>query len=180
MSRGIIGCVIVCCAMLWGCVGPPKPVPTKETSAEARSALTETPLPRQARSVRLETETGTLRVAVELALTREARRKGLMGRESLAEGHGMLFVFDVDEVQTFWMRNTLIPLDMIFIAGPASGAGAKVVGIVHNAPPHSTQLRSVKAPSRFVLEVPGGWSRAHGLTAGAKVYFEPVGGLGSQ
>jgi len=84
----------------------------------------------------------------------------------------MLFVFDVEEVQSFWMRNTLIPLDMIFIAGPPSGEGAEVVGIVHGAPPHSTQLRSVGQPSRFVLEVPGGWSRANGLADGAQVYFD--------
>ena len=70
MSPGKIGCAIVCCAMLWGCVGPPKPVPTNEKGTEGRSEVRESSLPRQARSVRLETETGTLSVSVELALTR--------------------------------------------------------------------------------------------------------------
>jgi hypothetical protein len=94
-----------------------------------------------------------------------------MGREVLAAGSGMLFVFDTLEVQTFWMRNTLIPLDMIFIAGEPAGKGARVVGIVHEATPHSTQIRSVDQASRFVVEVPGGWAAAQGIAPGVVVRF---------
>ncbi|MGB0589859.1 MAG: DUF192 domain-containing protein [Myxococcota bacterium] len=174
------------CMIGGACAGTPRPAenpeqaaeqlrPAPEPAGQGTFAKGEDPIvtpPAQATAVRLETESGVQRVSVELAVTPEARRKGLMGREVLAQGDGMLFVFDTESVQTFWMRNTLIALDMIFISGPPSGEGAHVVGIVHGAPPHSTQLRSIKKPSRFVLEVPGGWSRAHGLDAGDKVYFD--------
>jgi uncharacterized protein len=173
MSRWLCGLAGFACVTAIACVGTPMPVEIPDhVNEQARPAPLPTTLPSQARAVRLETQAGTLSVSVELAVTPEARRKGLMGREALAQGHGMLFVFKAESVQTFWMRNTLIALDMIFISGPPSGDGAQVVGIVHGAPPRSTQLRSIKHPSRFVLEVPGGWSRANGLTTGAKVYFD--------
>ena len=84
----------------------------------------------------------------------------------------MLFVFDTLKVHTFWMRNTLIPLDMIFIAGDPTGAHARVVGVVHSAQPHTVELRSVEPASRFVLEVPGGWAASHGIKAGVGVRFD--------
>jgi hypothetical protein len=68
------------------------------------------------------------------------------------------------------MRNTLIPLDMLFI-----GSDMKVVGIVENAEPLTeTPLRTVHKPSLYVLEVNGGWSKANSVTAGAQVRFENV------
>jgi uncharacterized membrane protein (UPF0127 family) len=70
------------------------------------------------------------------------------------------------------MSNTLIPLDMIFI-----GRDMKVVGVVEKATPRSTKLRSVGAPSLYVLEVNGGWAAAHGIDAGAAVRFEGTEGI---
>lgn len=75
----------------------------------------------------------------------------------------MLFIFPNEEVQSFWMRNTLIPLDMIFI-----NEQGVVVGIVENAEPKTLTSRSVGIPGKYVLEVPGGWSAKVGLKAGAK------------
>ena len=82
-------------------------------------------------------------------------------------GQGMLFVFPDEEVQRFWMRNTLIPLDMIFI-----NSRGRVVGLVENAAPRSLLQRFVREPGRFVLEVPGGWSQSVGLVRGSTVRFE--------
>ena len=128
--------------------------------------------PAQCERVVIETPRGPLPVAVEIAATPAARKRGLMGRQVLPAGTGMLFVFDEMAVQTFWMRNTPLSLDMIFISGPPTGQGARIVGIVHEAVPRSHEIRSVEAKSRFVLEVPGGWSRAQGLSRGMAVRFE--------
>ncbi len=118
----------------------------------------------------VETSTGQrLAVDVELARTDPERRKGLMDRPSLPEGTGMLFLFDQSAVQSFWMKNTLIPLDMLFI-----GEDGRIVGIVESAEPRTLTERTVGKSSRYVLEVNGGWSRAHGVRAGDRVRFENV------
>lgn len=109
------------------------------------------------------------RVAVELARTSRERSKGLMFRKALGPNEGMLFLFDRTEVQKFWMKNTVIPLDMIFIE--KVGEDFKVVGVEPNAEPLTTQPRGPDVPSRYVLEVNGGWAEAHGVTAGTVVEF---------
>lgn len=120
--------------------------------------------------VLLEDESGGVHaVDVEVAATPDTRSRGLMWRKELPEGQGMLFVFPDEEVQRFWMRNTLIALDMIFI-----NSAGRVVGIVENAAPRSLVQRFVSEPGRYVLEVPGGWSRKVGLARGAPVRFEGV------
>ncbi|WP_235969430.1 DUF192 domain-containing protein [Anaeromyxobacter diazotrophicus] len=106
-------------------------------------------------------------VAVELARGEAQLARGLMFRERLGPDEGMLFVFPDTAVHAFWMKNTLIPLDMIFI-----DEGKTVVGIVERAEPHSTAPRTPGRPSRYVLEVNGGWSAAHGVAAGDRVTFE--------
>jgi len=109
-----------------------------------------------------------LPVAVEIARTEEERARGLMRRPSLAEDAGMLFIFDEVGDHAFWMKNTLIPLDMIFI-----GEDGRVTGIVARAEPGSLQPR-LGGPSRFVLEVNGGWAEARGVAVGDAVRFEGV------
>jgi uncharacterized protein len=108
-------------------------------------------------------------VSVEVVKSRPMIERGLMFREQLAENDGMLFLMPDEEIQGFWMKNTLIPLDLIFI-----GSDMKVVGIVENAEPKTTRNRSVGKPSRYVLEVNGGWSAKHGIGPGATVRFEGV------
>jgi uncharacterized membrane protein (UPF0127 family) len=106
------------------------------------------------------------RVAAETARTPEERARGLMHRDRLPEDEGMLFFFETDEDHSFWMKDTLIPLDMIFI-----DQGMKVVGIVENAEPLSTAPRRGGAPSRYTLEVIGGWSGKRGVAVGDRVRF---------
>lgn len=112
-------------------------------------------------------------VAVEVADEPHEMERGLMWRSELADGTGMLFVFPDDQDHVFWMKNTLIPLDMIFIARDAPDQG-RVVGVRANTTPLSTAPEGVDAPSRWVLEVPGGWSARHGIGAGARVTFEGI------
>jgi hypothetical protein len=113
------------------------------------------------------------RVEVEIAATHDSRTRGLMWRKELADGKGMLFVFAVDEPHTFWMRNTLIPLDMLFL-----DRDGKIVGIVQNAEPRTLTARGpADRLSRYVLEVPGGWTARKGIQAGTEVRLEIPPGL---
>jgi uncharacterized protein len=109
-------------------------------------------------------------VRVEIARTEAERRRGLMFRQHMDEGTGMLFLFEAPSQLSFWMRNTYIPLDMIFIAPTL-----RVLGIVENAEPMTDTSRSVPGSSQYVLEVNAGFSRRHGLGEGTKVRFEGAG-----
>jgi hypothetical protein len=107
-------------------------------------------------------------VRVEFAVEPRARTRGLMHRESLAPDAGMLFVFaGPDRVQSFWMRNTLVSLDMIFADGDR-----QVVGVVENAEPLTDDGRSVPVPSRYVLEVNAGFASRHGIGPGTRLEIE--------
>ena len=109
---------------------------------------------------------------VELARTAEERERGLMGRTDLAADAGMLFVFPYEEVQHFWMKDTPLPLDMIFIS-----SRREVAGVVAEAKPFDTTTLFVDAPSQYVLEVNGGQAARHGIAAGSKVFFHDIDGL---
>ena len=106
---------------------------------------------------------------VEVARTEPEREQGLMYREHLAPDAGMLFIFERPSPLTFWMKNTFIPLDMIFI-----GADRRVVGIVENAEPRTLTARRVPGLSRYVLEINGGLSAKLGIQAAAAVAFSGV------
>ncbi len=106
-------------------------------------------------------------VLVEVARTDAERERGLMGRERLEPGHGMLFVFEEEGEHVFWMKNTLVPLDMIFIDGLG-----RIVGIVARAEPLTSTERTAGRASRYVLEVPGGWAEEQGIKVGDGVRFE--------
>ena len=110
-----------------------------------------------------------VRVRVELARTGQEQARGLMFREHLDADAGMLFLYEAEGTRTFWMRNTLIPLDMIFISGDL-----RVAGVVENAEPQTDTPRQVDRPSQFVLEVNGGFAAAHGITAGTPVEFRNI------
>jgi uncharacterized membrane protein (UPF0127 family) len=112
----------------------------------------------------IHTAGGPVRVTLEVASTPDALAKGLMYRSALPDGHGMLFVFTADADHRFWMKNTLIPLDMLFIA-----ADGRVVGIHADATPLSTAQVGVGRPSRYVLEVPGGYAARRGIATGDRV-----------
>lgn len=117
---------------------------------------------------------GEVPVTVEVVATPPKIMKGLMYREHLPPDAGMLFLMAAmsegkEEDQTFYMRNTLIPLDMIFINRELT-----IVGIVENAEPRTETLRRVGKPSLYVLEVNGGWTAAKQIKVGTKVRFEGV------
>lgn len=107
-----------------------------------------------------------VRVRVEVVHKHEDRQRGLMFRKQLAPDAGMLFVFEAPQQLTFWMRNTYLPLDMVFITADMS-----VLGVVENAQPLTDDKRSVPGLSRYVLEVNAGFARRHGIVSGTVVRF---------
>ena len=102
---------------------------------------------------------------VELAATTEARRKGLMHRPVLAKDAGMLFIFPDSRRHGFWMKNTLVPLDLLFIAGDG-----RIVYVHHNAQPHSLMPIAPQDAAKAVLEINGGLSRRLGIAIGDRVF----------
>jgi len=106
---------------------------------------------------------GAVEVALEVAATPAERERGLMYRSSLAEGRGMLFVFDQDGNHTFWMRNTLIPLDMVFIRSDGT-----IVRIATAKPLDETPVPAGE-PVAAVLEIRGGRAAELGIKAGDTV-----------
>jgi len=113
-------------------------------------------------------------VKLELAVTQQEVADGLMYRPALPEDRGMLFIFDADRYPSFWMKNTLIPLDLVFL-----DAAGSVVDIVANVPPCAADpcpTYSPRAPARAVLELAAGTASAHGIERGVAILFDRVSG----
>lgn len=112
----------------------------------------------------IHTATGEHRFNVEVVDTPETRARGLMFRASLAPDAGMLFDFKEERPVSFWMRNTFIPLDMVFIRKDGT-----VANVHANARPHDTTSIPSAGPVTFVLEIAGGRAAEIGLRAGDRV-----------
>ena len=115
-------------------------------------------------TIEIVTRTGVHAFTVELATNAAERAVGLMYRKELPEGHGMLFDFHDDQPVQFWMHNTYISLDMIFIA-----SDGRVVLVAENAKPMSDELIPSGRPVRAVLEVIAGTARKFGIAPGDRV-----------
>ncbi|HZX94390.1 MAG TPA: DUF192 domain-containing protein [Myxococcales bacterium] len=120
-------------------------------------------------SVRFDTPRGPWVVKVEIANDDATRTRGLMFRRSLEPDHGMIFVFPASADHNFWMHNTLISLDLIFLDDTRA-----VLGVVANAAPQTDTLRGVGKPSRYVIEVAGGEAAVHAVAAGTRAAFVDV------
>src|SRR4051812_2674154 len=120
-------------------------------------------------TIRFETPRGPWVVKVEIASTEAARNRGLMFRRELKPNSGMLFVFQESSEHNFWMRNTLLSLDMIFL-----GEDRAVLGVYPSIPPQNDAPRGIGKPSRYVVEVAAGEAAAHGVGPGTRVAFIDV------
>jgi len=116
-------------------------------------------------TVEIASKTGVHVFTVEIADTEQARERGLMFRKELPPGRGMLFDFHREQQVGFWMKNTLIPLDMIFIDGRG-----RIVSIAQDAKPMSEDVIMSGGQVRAVLEVDGGTARRLGIAPGDRVY----------
>ncbi len=110
---------------------------------------------------------GSPRLSVELARTEPEKERGLMFRTKMPDDQGMLFSWNNEEPRTFWMHNTCLPLDMMFIARDGT-----ITGILEQVPTLNDEGRGVPCPAAYVLEVNAGWSRSHGVKSGTIVHFE--------
>ena len=109
-------------------------------------------------------KSGVHTFTVEMALTPEEQAKGLMFRRELPEGEGMLFDFHHEQPASFWMKNTYVSLDMIFIR-----ADGTILKIAENTVPLSEALVQSGGPVRAVLEVVAGTARKLGIAPGDRV-----------
>lgn len=106
---------------------------------------------------------GAARFVVEIADDDEERARGLMFREEMAQSHGMLFLFDPPRPVAFWMRNTPLPLDLIFL-----DASGRVLNVIADAVPFSEEHLPSDGVTRAVLEVNAGLAARYGIGPGAE------------
>jgi uncharacterized protein len=103
----------------------------------------------------------------EVMVAEAHRNRGLMYRREMPEAHAMLFVFEDQQVRTFWMHNTCLPLDMLFVA-----SDGYITGVLENVPTMNDDPRSIPCKAKYVLEVNAGFARRHGVRAGQSIKIE--------
>lgn len=113
----------------------------------------------------IETASGQHVFEVEIARTHSEQQRGMMYRRSMEDHEGMFFPFQKDRLASFWMKNTYIPLDIIFI-----DSAGRIVNIAENAEPLSQESQTSHGKVRAVLEIKGGLSRKLGIGPGATVH----------
>ena len=113
----------------------------------------------------IDTSRGPVRLDVEIADSDEERARGLMFRETMADDHGMLFDFPEPEMASFWMRNTVMSLDIIFI-----GVDGRILNIADHTTPYSEASIPAAGLTRGVLEIKAGRAEAMGIHAGDRVH----------
>lgn len=139
------------------------------TQVSQAQAQTHARLPIQQIEIRTHSASNSKLIArfqVEIADTPQAQRRGLMFRKKMATDEGMLFIFPTPRVASFWMRNTILPLDMIFIK--ADGTIETIVTRLDTGSDKSTRSQSAVA---YVLELNAGTAAAHGIKAGQKLHI---------
>ena len=97
-------------------------------------------------------------IAIEIAETDEARARGMMGRRSLPRSSGMFFIMDTTDTTSFWMRNTPLPLDIIFV-----GADSHIVNVTKRTTPYSDEILQPIGPKKYVVEVRAGFADRIGI-----------------
>jgi len=107
-----------------------------------------------------------VKINIEVADDEASRQQGLMNRSFMSNEQGMLFIFDKQEPQAFWMRNTIISLDIIYV-----NTQKEIVSIVEDAAPFSDRSLPSKGPAIYVVEVNGGFCAQHGIASGDKIDF---------
>jgi len=133
----------------------------------AAPGMAQDPVSFERAELSIETAAGSIhRFDVELALTPRQKARGLMFRSEMAADAGMLFVYSRPQVITMWMRNTDLPLDMLFIA-----ADGRIAHIAERAVPRSDRTISSRARVTAVLELNGGTARRLGIAVGDRVLY---------
>jgi hypothetical protein len=140
--------------------------PAQPPSALGQEAMPEPQFQKEGELQFISAATGKAisQIDIERAETDMERQFGLMYRKSMADSLGMLFVFEQSEPQGFWMKNTYIPLDILFVDDSLT-----ILNIHENTVPLSENSLLSKGKARYVVEVVGGYTRKHGIQAGDKI-----------
>jgi len=136
------------------------------SSADAAADTTETiPFTTEGRLAFIQDGDSTVTIDIEIADTDSARQRGMMQREGFPNDRsGMLFRFDQAQPRSFWMSNTPVALDIIFVS-----ADSQIVNIAKYTTPFSSENYQSDDPAQFVLEVPAGFADSHGLLEGDRL-----------
>jgi uncharacterized membrane protein (UPF0127 family) len=113
------------------------------------------------------TPSGKIEVRLTIARTAEERERGLMFKSSLADGEGMVFLFEDEQPRRFWMKHTFVPLDIVFL-----DETGRVVDVLENLPVCPSEpcpVYTSRFPSRTALELKAGFAARHGIRTGTKV-----------
>jgi len=143
-----------------------------ETSSPDTGADTTRTIPfdREGRLAFVRNEDSTVVIDIEIAATDSARERGMMQREGFPnEKSGMLFLFDDEQPRSFWMSNTPVALDILFVS-----ADSQVVNIAKYTTPFSSERYRSGEPAKFVLEVPAGFADSHGILVGDRVRWRQL------
>ncbi len=159
-----------------GCLSSPEPSPEEtDTDADAADAdgtadFTNTTDGAEATAVFTHEGEAVARLSLEVAETPEERSRGLMYRESLEDRRGMVFVYGEEERRSFWMKNTYIPLDMVFV-----GEDGRVNAVRHASPqPNASvsELRRYTGDAKYVIETNRGFANETGVGEGTRVEID--------
>ena len=140
----------------------------KTTQATSNDLTTDVKFRKEGELKFLEGKTDKLisKIDIEVASTPEEEQQGLMYRRSMADSLGMLFMFDTEEAQSFWMKNTYIPLDIIYV-----NAKKEIVSISQDCKPLSEDAIPSIGNAKYVVEVIGGYAAQKGLKKGDKIDY---------
>ncbi len=141
----------------------------RNTATQPRESMPEPPFTKEGELTFISAETGKpiRKIDIEKAETDPERQQGLMYRRKMTDQQGMLFIMDRAAPQSFWMRNTYIPLDIIFV-----DENNTILNIHQNARPRSEAELPSKGNAKYVVEVIGGFTQAYGIKPGDKIQWE--------
>jgi len=163
--RHALGPVLLAATVLFGGLSCGQ----SDTSVSAEADTTETvPFTQEGRLAVVQDGDSTVALDIEIAETDSARERGMMQREGFPNDRsGMLFLFDEEQPRSFWMSNTPVALDIIFV-----DADSQIVNVAKYTTPFANERYRSDAPAQYVLETPAGFADSHGLLEGDRIRWQ--------
>ncbi|MBC8045577.1 MAG: DUF192 domain-containing protein [Fimbriimonadaceae bacterium] len=173
MKKRIISttAVFITLIIISGSFGCNKPEPDNSNPSSKNHSVKETPQFKKEGELTFFKADGNMviKIYIEIAETEAEQEKGLMNRPWMDEKQGMLFIFNIERQQAFWMRNTIIPLDIIYV-----NSKKEIVSIAKDAQPFSEKSLPSAKPAQYVIEVIAGFTEKYNITAGDKVDWQKM------
>lgn len=157
-----VSLALLCYIALLGSVGCGRSDDSASTVTDTTKTI---PFEREGRLAVVQDGDSTVIIDIEIADTDSARQRGMMQREGFPNDRsGMLFLFDTEEPRSFWMSNTPVALDILFV-----DADSQIVSIAKYTTPYSSEQIQSGEPAQFVLETPAGFADSYGLLEGDRI-----------